>query len=196
MAYRVDLARLASKIGERDKRTRMESRRRLLGSFAGQRFGDQRGFSIAVSNLLIGPPFAARHTDEASQLGYALEALCDAYGTSLFNNPVSPFRGDFLHQVDAHMKSLGVDMVLRMVFRGPPLGVPEALQFPTVGYLERSELEALSPRFEGVDLRAVTEPLRAESAMNHAGFFDAAEMFRDWVREALAHRESIVTFFY
>ena len=73
MGYRVDLGLLASKIGITDKPHRMTIRRQVMASFAGRRHGG-KDVSIAISNLLIGPPYAANHTPEASHLD-RLEAV-------------------------------------------------------------------------------------------------------------------------
>ena len=194
MGYRVDLGLLASKIGITDKPHRMTIRRQVMASFAGRRHGG-KDVSIAISNLLIGPPYAANHTPEASHLGYALEALCDAFGTSLFNNPVSPFRGGFLEDVDNHLKANGVEMVSALVYGGAPLGVPRAGEFPMIGHLTLERVRELSELLGGKDLKASTGVLERADVDRH-GVIEASEMFRDWVDEALAHKQGLVAFFY
>lgn len=196
MAYRVDLAALEQRIGIKDKARRMEVRRALMQSFTGQRMGDRRGFSIAVSNLLLGPPYAANYTPEASELGYACQALCDAFGTSLFNNPVSPFHGRFLDDVEAHLTELGVPMVRKLVYGSRPLGLPSPEDFPVVGHLTQPEVADLAGRFEPLDTTTATPALGAMEAGLRRSVLEAAEMFRAWILEARDHTQGIVSFHY
>lgn len=189
MGYRVDLDLLARKIGIQEKTARMQVRRAVMNTFTARR-NDGKDFSIAVSNLLIGPPY---NQAEASALGYALEALCDALGTSLFNNPVSPFKGPFLEDTHAHLQELGIKLVLDLAYRGAPIELPRADEFPMIGYLTPPELEALAAAFEGKDLCAATRQL---STKGDNGILEASEMFRDWVREARQHNQGIVAFHY
>lgn len=196
MAYRVDLELVARQIGL-PKEQRMPIRRRLMGTFTARRMSDPTAISIAVSNLLIGPPYGAeKNTHEAAYLGYAFEALCDAFGTSLNNNPLSGCRFEFIENVNQHMKALGFEVMSDLTFRGAPLALPSIADFPGIGYLRADEVLDLDGRMQGVDLRAESEPLSKLDSWARNDVLEASEMLRAWVQEARAHAQGIAAFYY
>jgi hypothetical protein len=191
MGYRVDLDFIAKKIAL-PKEQRLAVRRFV----AGRSLRDGKDFSIGLSNLLIGPPYAKDHSSEASYLGYALESLCGAYGNHLFNNPVSPFKGDFLEHIDAHFKANGIDLLHKLIYRGAPLGIPRADEFPLIGYLTNEEIGPLLTAAQSKDLKAETEPLSKLGEYLKPQIIEACEMFRDWLSEAKSNNQSLVAFYY
>lgn len=192
MGYRVDLDLLAKKIGL-PERARIALQQDLMPQYSRSPAGSEEEFMQGISALLVGPPYAKNYSDGARVLSHALESFCRAYGASLYNNPVSPFKGSFLEDVGAHLGALGSDVVRGFIYRGAPLGLPRA-ESPMVGHLTNSEIEALLPQLQSQDLSAQTEPLLKLAPFLQQSVIRACEMFREWLTEAKIHGQGLVSF--
>jgi hypothetical protein len=98
-------------------------------------------------------------------------------------------------KVEKNLAAAGVPLLGSLVYRGAPLGVPRAGDFPTIGHLTAAEVAERRAAFEGKDLRSPPPELPAEE-WESMGVFEASEMFRDWVVAAHDASQGLVAFYY
>ncbi|MCB9565680.1 MAG: hypothetical protein H6710_00360 [Myxococcales bacterium] len=182
--YLVDLERARGAIGSGDDKLL----RQIGGRFKADLARADEWFSSEIERgaptrhdalraVIEGGPFDARY---GFQYGYAYEMICRHFGRYLNNNAFSPFRGDWLEEVDRGLGTLGIDAlrVTTFMYGGPPAPLPRPSDFP--GYGEWSaercaeglaQWQATTP-----EARAAVEPM----------VLDAIAACVEWTREAQA----------
>lgn len=136
--------------------------RRLVGSSSPTLIGglgpDARAI---VSGSVPQNPVAAVH---------ALRELCAALGRRLSNTTLAPASAYLLERVDLAMDADGVSpefRLQRVVYRGAPVAIPPAPDYPFVGYVEWDELAPALTR-----LPASTDELVDDALREMEGWFD------------------------
>jgi hypothetical protein len=136
--YLVDLAKARAAIGSRDDKLR----RQICGRFKADLERADEWFSSeieggapkrydAMKAVFDGGPFERRG---AFQYGYAYEMIVRHFGKYLNNNDFSPFRGDWLEQVDRGMQALGLSLrVTPFMYGRVPDPLPRPADFPGYG---------------------------------------------------------------
>lgn len=136
--YLVDLDKARGAIGSKDEKLR----RMIGGKFKNDMSRADDWFSHEIGNgapsrydalraVIDGGPFDEKY---GFQYGYAYEMICGFFGKHLYNNPFSPFRGDWLGQVDAGLARLGITAVEVGEFTySPPSPLPLPEGFPGYG---------------------------------------------------------------
>ncbi|RCV50012.1 DUF7691 family protein [Marinitenerispora sediminis] len=159
----IDVARAA--IGSKDEKLR----RMIGGRFKRQLAADDRYFAHeiergaptrheAVRAVIDGGPYDEQY---AFQYGYAYQLVCEFYGRACFNNDFSPFRGDWLEQVDAGLKQLGITAVAVTEFGygSLPAELPRPEHLPCYGEWSAEECRQALAQWEATtpDQRAALE---------------------------------------
>ncbi|MEZ4373777.1 MAG: hypothetical protein R3B07_23350 [Polyangiaceae bacterium] len=140
---------------------------------------------LALEQLLFGKP---QHPDHAYMYGYALELICDAYGSFLNNHDWSGMpRSSYLETVAEALDPTGSDAVRQLLYRGSPArAVPKAYEWPCIGYLEESEISG--------ELARLTPEVM--SALEDSSVRDTANRLRSWLELADDRGTGIVAFLY
>lgn len=181
--YLVDLAKARAAIGSRDDKLR----RQICGRFRAdlERADDWFSTEIeggapkrydAIKAVFEGGPFDRRF---AFQYGYAYEMIVRHFGNYLDNNCFSPYRGDWLEQVDRGMAALGLPVrVTTFMYGGLPDPLPRPDDFP--GYGEWSA----APCAEGLSQWRAKSPLREDFVADRQ-VLEAIESCAEWMKAAV-----------
>jgi hypothetical protein len=191
--YHVDLAQARGAIGSRDDKLR----RQLGGRFKADMARADEWFDSAIEGgapkrydalraVIDGGPFDERF---GFQYGYAYEMICRHFGRYLNNNSFSPFRGDWLEDVDKGLAQLGISAVKVTSFMvgGLPDPLPRPDDFP--GYDEWSEAACREA------LAQWTAADAARRAAVDGEVLAAIESCAGWMRAVVAKRGSGVAGF-
>jgi hypothetical protein len=132
----------------------------------------------ALRAVIDGGPFV-EDWDRTFPYGYAFQIICRHFGSYLFNNHFSPYRGEWLETVDEGLTALGVTAVRLTDFGYGSLPTP--LPYcETPGYGEWSNDQC----------RAGLEQWEASTAVQRSGLGDqvleAITSCADWMRAATA----------
>jgi len=113
----------------------------------------------ALTQMVMGDAYNERL---GFMYGYALEFLCRHFGEFLPNRQWSamPSGCDWADTVDRGLDRAGVPKnILRvswhLINRGPPIAIPEIDDFPGIGYVKRSEVEAARMSLANARLDAI-----------------------------------------
>lgn len=124
-------------------------------------------FERAMSDLLHGNEL---RSDCGDLYGYALEMLCQHYGRRFLSNECwSAMRIEWAETVDAALQYAGVDeqklsACNHIMFRGPPIAIPAADDWPSIGYLRQSEISPALQALDAADLSELDEEVSAAIA--------------------------------
>lgn len=180
--YLVDIGKVRSTLGSRDEKLR----RQLGGRFKQDLAQADDWFSSeieggaptrydAIRAVIDGGPFDARF---GFQYGYAYEMICRHFGSYLDNNAFSPFRGDWLEQVDQGLKELGVTAVrvTTFMYGAVPDPLPRPRDVPGYGEWKADQCRALVEQWTAAapERRAAVDPQVRE----------AIESCVEWARAA------------
>lgn len=165
-AYAVDLAALKKTIGSRDAvlaKRLAKSQARALEQIDDVDF--ERGMTPAADvlrTLIVdgAPTKTAGAKTPAYKFGYALEVLCRSTGEWLPNTVFSAMGSEYFEMLDAALKKAKSRYkVASVVFRGPPVRLPEIEDFPAIGWLSSDEIAAWR-----TDLQALLGSAKAKPA--------------------------------
>ncbi len=84
----------------------------------------------ALKAVIEGGPFLDR---QGFQYGYAYEMIVRHFGKYLNNNAFSPFRGDWLEQVDRGLAALKLSVRVTAFYGTPPSPIPPPDEVPGYG---------------------------------------------------------------
>ena len=194
--YVTPLDRVHAAVGSRDDKLR----RMISGRFKDDMARTDRFLSSAIEAVgapsmhdalravIEGGPFERAH---AFQYYYAYERICRHFGKYLNNNDFSPFRGDWLAQVDAGFAALGVDMVEVSAFMhgAPPAPLPRPDDLLGYGEWTQSRCRQALAQYDASAAEARSQlPPRVR---------DAIESCVGWMRAARAEASlGVVGFFF
>ncbi|MGW7416341.1 DUF7691 family protein [Streptomyces sp. NPDC054863] len=180
--YLVDPGTVRGAVGSGDDKLR----RMIGGRFKAQIRHDDDWFASeiergaptradAVRAVLEGGPFDAEF---AFQYAYAYKLVCEFYGRSLFNNHFSPYRGDWLEEVDKGLKAVGIEAVeiTEFSYGSLPEGLPRPDDLPGYGEWSAEECRTALTQWE-----ASTPEQRA--ALD-SEVLAAVESIVEWLRQA------------
>jgi hypothetical protein len=169
MPYSVSLATVRAVLGSKNAALLKRLRRKYASTLEHDRDPDLEVCTAdALTHLVRGTPL---HPDYGSRYGYAFKLLCDHFGEFLPNSAWSacPRITDWVKKVDKALKKAGVPPKLfgvaaHLVDRWAPIAIPEAGDWPGIGYLLASELPAVESALDAADLAGITNPEVRESA--------------------------------
>lgn len=188
MAFSVDVEKLKQVAGSKDEK---------LVRMIGGRFKDKirrrdewnddgPGLKVLLAQIVNGEPLEdpRRHL-----YAYAFELLVEHFGKFLDNGAIYPFSMDYIDQVDAAFKQMGVSDVVslsRFWTRGLPVPLPRPDDFPGTGYMTADEVATANER-----LRGAPEPTSGDPDV-----VDAVACVRGWLAAAAAANRGIVAYYY
>ena len=117
----------------------------------------------------------------------ALNAVCWVLGTAMDNGAVAPAPPAHFDAVDRILTERGIDPQItmsRLVFGGPPLGLPETDDFPAVGYLTPDQVAGAHRALAPQDWSQAPDDLRP-----------TLQQLTAWMQEAGTHHQGIVCFY-
>lgn len=137
-----------------------------------------------IRQLLRGEPM---RKDFGPSYGHALEALCRHGGTQLTNANWAGIRFGYFALVQDALAAIGVDFdPAELVLSGSPVSLPEIDDFPSIGYLERGEINVLADTLGEANLgRLDDDTVRA-----------SVEEVLTWLRTCQDKRTGLVCFYY
>lgn len=182
MPYLVPAAELLAACGSGDRRLADEIAEQQPGRLAelDERFRDRdedddrdlerRETLGAIVEILEGNP---RVSHLGHVYGYAFECICDQLGRMLPNSYVGG-RSSWIERVDGNLARLGLGVRLeRLIYRGPPIRLPEPDDYPFIGYWTGAEVTEAAGAIEGLDL-STPDSEEAGALREIRGWLDAA----------------------
>ncbi|WP_063128689.1 DUF7691 family protein [Nocardia fusca] len=142
------------------------------------------GFDEALAELFFSRPFTG---DEGSVYGYALEWLCERFGSPLKNAHWYPVGLSWLDTVRRALGEVGVQFdPSDLVYSRSPVLLPDIVDFPGIGHLTNVEVKPLAQVLGAADLSAVADRQIRESI---------AEM-QGWIQYCAKINSDLVGFFH
>ncbi len=139
-----------------------------------------------LRHLIMGEPY---REEAGFAYGYCFEILCQHFGDRLPNGEWSAMRSAWFDTVQAALETAGVSgktfSVTTLVYRGPPVEMPEIDDFPGIGYLTKAEVKKFRDVLAAADLSKV-ENQEAVSSI---------EQIRSWLDECARSRRDLVCTF-
>ncbi|TWT38082.1 hypothetical protein KOR34_30500 [Posidoniimonas corsicana] len=134
---------------------------------------DELSVAQALRHLVMGEP---TQPDDAHQYGYALQALCNHAGETILPDVWGGVRW-------AAVEDCGLEDLLTQT--GPPIALPENDDFPAIGHLKRSELDAALKAARKRRDKVLDEDLE-----------DLLDEFIDWLEAARSAHLDVVFFYH
>jgi hypothetical protein len=195
MLYAVELDKVRAAVGSDDEKLR----RSIGGRFKRDIAAADSWFSSAIEggcppryealrHLIHGAP---RVEGYAFQYAYAFKLLVEHYGRFLDNDGFMPIGFDYLEQVNAQLRALGVSAidVESLAYFHPPVELPIPGDFPGVGYLELETLREGVAQFEAIEAGAIAGI--ADSFMQ-----TSIQNVRQWCQSCAQQGRGLVSFYH
>ena len=203
--YAVPLPKLDAAIGSKD-----ESLLETIAEWAGDELDtldelfeeDRENYDEPEEEGFVDPPtirdalrdliFAEPHDNQIAARRYVflIELLCRYYGEFLSNDQWSPFKADWLTDVDDALAAAGVPptyALTRLTAGGAPVKVPAYREeSPSVGYLRGPDVAAARRAFDAAGLSTKLSPDVLESV----------DQVRGWLGDCERTGRDLVCFFH
>ena len=189
MPYLVDRESLLQCLGSKD----VGLLRELLDEHEEHMEEIDRGFEAAIQEGAPGVAEALCDLIEGREphrhgvpYHYALELLCQRFGTLLDNAAWYPCGWSFVEELDRKLFDQGVTLSIReLLDGGAPLTLPPPLDFPAVGHLTPEDSRVA---------RGALQAVRREEL--HVEQWRALTELESWLSQSEAHNRLLVLYYY
>lgn len=168
--FAVDLGKVRAAIGSKNKSLLSKLKKKFAEDF--EQFDEMLADTLeedeedasaepltmvdVLRHLIMGEPY---RENIGFAYGYGFEFLCQHFGDFLDNGEWSAMRAEWFDTVQKALKKAGVSEKAlsfnQLVFRGPPVELPEIDDSPCIGYLTKAEIAKARAALTAADLSKV-----------------------------------------